>query len=147
MTKCHNQKYELSGSIQTFDALCMLPINVMNEKIFVFIWFWLIFLAIITAFSLIYHLVLFFHPNTLGHMIKIRVRHNKSLRYILNDITKRFKFGDWRLLHILAYNISPLVFGEFLLELDNQIAVKEAEEKLLLNDCNANNRKPLLTPI
>jgi hypothetical protein len=57
-------------------------------------------------------------------MIKIRVRHNEGLKYILDDITKQFMFGDWRLLHHLAYNMSPLVLGEFLLELDSQMAAK-----------------------
>ena len=32
---------------QRHDALCMLPINVVNEKIYVFLWFWLLLLAII----------------------------------------------------------------------------------------------------
>ena len=32
---------------QKHDALCMLPINVVNEKIYVFLWFWLLLLAII----------------------------------------------------------------------------------------------------
>ena len=30
---------------QKHDALCMLPINVVNEKIYVFLWFWLLLLA------------------------------------------------------------------------------------------------------
>ena len=32
---------------QKHDALCMLPINVVNEKIYVFLWFWLLLFAII----------------------------------------------------------------------------------------------------
>ena len=32
---------------QKHDALCMLPINVVNEKIYVFLWFWLLLLVII----------------------------------------------------------------------------------------------------
>ena len=47
---------------------------------------------------------------------------------ILDDVTNRFKFGDWRLLHILAYNMSPLVLGEFILELNNQMREKEELE-------------------
>ena len=147
MTKCIYHKYGLSGTIQTFDALCMLPINVMNEKIYVFIWFWLIFLSIINTIFLLYHLVLIFHPSILCHLIKIRVRHNEGLKYILDDITKNFKFGDWRLLHILAYNMSPLVFGEFLLELDSQFAEKKAQEDIAANDFNAKTKTPILTTI
>ena len=32
MTKCIYRKFGASGTIQTHDALCILPINVINEK-------------------------------------------------------------------------------------------------------------------
>ena len=122
----------------------MLPINVMNEKISVFIWFWLTF---VSHLSLMYHLHLAFHPNILRRRIKIRVRHNEGLKYIVDDITKQFVFGVWRLLHILAYNISPLVFGEFLLELDSQMAVKEAQQTQMEKDLNEKLKTPDLSTI
>ena len=75
MTKCLYQKYGPSGTIQTHDALCMLPINVINEKLYVFIWFWLIFLIIVTGLNIIYHAVLVCSPNTLSQMVKSRLRH------------------------------------------------------------------------
>ena len=65
---------------------------------------------------------------------------------IFDDVTNRFMFGDWRLLHILAFNMSPLVLGEFILELNNQMREKE-ELEIPENDSNANLRRPLLTPI
>ena len=49
MTKCTFHKYGASGTVQTIDGLCILPLNIINEKIYVFIWFWFIFLAIISA--------------------------------------------------------------------------------------------------
>merc|ERR1719430_2003218 len=39
MTKCIFQKFGFSGTIETHDALCMLPINVVNEKIYLFLIF------------------------------------------------------------------------------------------------------------
>ena len=55
-------------------------------------------------------------------------------------------FGDWRLLHMLAYNMSPMVLAEFIMELNNQMREKEDLE-IPHNDSNANLRRPLLTPI
>ena len=65
---------------------------------------------------------------------------------ILDDVTNRFMFGDWRLLHMLAYNMSPMVLAEFIMELNNQMREKEDLE-IPHNDSNANLRRPLLTPI
>ena len=39
MTKCHFGLYGGSGTLQKFDALCVLGMNIINEKvIWVFIW-------------------------------------------------------------------------------------------------------------
>ena len=40
--------------------LCLLPTNRITEKIFVFYWFWLIFLLLITTLSFIYYCSLFY---------------------------------------------------------------------------------------
>ena len=52
VTKCRFEKYGGSGTIQNFDALCVLGMNIINEKIFIFLWFWYIMLAIVTCGNL-----------------------------------------------------------------------------------------------
>merc|ERR1712203_507099 len=37
VTKCTFQKYGPSGTIQNHDAQCVLPINIINEKIYVYV--------------------------------------------------------------------------------------------------------------
>lgn len=54
VTKCIFHKYGASGSIQKHDSLCILPLNIVNEKTYVFIWFWFIILAILLIGLLIY---------------------------------------------------------------------------------------------
>ena len=39
VTKCTYFKYGPSGTIQNHDAMCVLPVNIVNEKIYVFIWY------------------------------------------------------------------------------------------------------------
>ena len=79
MTKCIYTNHGPSGTKQIHDSLCMLPMNVINEKIYVFIWFWLVFLICITGLNIVYHAVLLFSPNTLSQMVKGRLRHRVSL--------------------------------------------------------------------
>lgn len=40
VTKCTFHKFGASGTIQKHDALCVLALNILNEKIFIFLWFW-----------------------------------------------------------------------------------------------------------
>ena len=49
VTKCHFHKYGPSGTIERHDAMCVLALNVVNEKIYVMLWFWLIVLAVVTG--------------------------------------------------------------------------------------------------
>ena len=53
VTKCTFHKFGPSGTVQTFDGLCVLPLNIINEKIYVFLWFWFVTLAFITAIQVL----------------------------------------------------------------------------------------------
>ena len=45
MTKCTFYKFGLSGTIVFNDALCVIPLNILNEKIFAILWVLYAFLA------------------------------------------------------------------------------------------------------
>ena len=52
ITKCTFHKYGASGTVEKKDGLCVLPQNIINEKIFLFIWIWLVFVAVVTGMFL-----------------------------------------------------------------------------------------------
>ena len=52
--KCDYFNFGASGTIQQIDSLCFLPQNKVNEKIFVFLYFWLIILLVFTVFMICY---------------------------------------------------------------------------------------------
>lgn len=54
VTKCTFHKYGASGTIQTHDSLCVLPLNIVNEKTYIFIWFWYMVLAQMLALLVIF---------------------------------------------------------------------------------------------
>lgn len=56
VTKCDFFKYGQSGSIQKHDALCVMALNVIHEKIYVVMWFWYCVMLVVTIGSLIWRL-------------------------------------------------------------------------------------------
>ena len=63
VTKCTFHNYGPSGTVEKKDGLCVLPLNIINEKIYIFIWFWLIIVTFITGLGLIYRLMVLATPK------------------------------------------------------------------------------------
>lgn len=57
LTKCTLQRYGPSGGIQNHDFLCVMTLNVVNEKIFAVLWFWYLLLLIVNGFNLAWRFV------------------------------------------------------------------------------------------
>ena len=72
VTKCTFRKYGPSGTIQRHDSICVLPVNIVNEKVYVFMWFWLLFLTAVTVISIAYHIILMMTPSITKMQIKSR---------------------------------------------------------------------------
>ena len=56
MTKCTFHKFGTSGEVEKHDALCILPLNIVNEKIYIFLWFWLLLLGALSTLVVAYRL-------------------------------------------------------------------------------------------
>ena len=71
LTKCTFHKYGHSGTIEKHDALCLLALNIISEKIYVFVWFWLIILAVLTAGYMIYTIAVIAIPSLRKTMLQV----------------------------------------------------------------------------
>merc|ERR1719357_464816 len=63
VTKCTFHKYGPSGSITRHDGLCILALNIINEKIYVFLWFWFVGVAFFSAIAILYRLIVLLVPS------------------------------------------------------------------------------------
>lgn len=89
--KCDYFNFGSSGSIQRIDALCILPQNVVNEKIFVFLYFWMI---VLLFFSFV-------------HIICVIVK-------VIYQCRKERDFGYYLVQAIIKKNLSPVLVEDLL---------------------------------
>jgi len=119
MTKCTFHKYGSSGTIQTFDGLCVLPINIINEKIFIFLWFWYFLLITWTTIYLSFRVVTLFSKYV--RYLIFCGNSTSSSSYDVGIIMEHLWFGDWFILMQLCNNMDPTVFHEVVLQLRNKL--------------------------
>jgi hypothetical protein len=57
VSSCTFRTYGTSGHLQDIHAICILPLNILNEKIYTLLWFWYVFLAAISALAVAYRVL------------------------------------------------------------------------------------------
>lgn len=122
VTKCSFSTYGPSGSVQNFDALCILPVNIVNEKIYIVLWFWFSFLVMLSAFGLIYRLIVILVPKLRYFLLCSQTK--LSPRNKIQNILNMCRIGDWFLLYQLSRNINSLIFSEIICELEAQLVLR-----------------------
>jgi len=122
VTKCTFHMYGPSGTVTRHDGLCILALNIINEKIFVFLWFWFVVLAVISAAAVLYRVA------TLASLA-LRVRavmnqlhgqvHESLVRDVLTSPAHSWidQIGDYWVMFLLTKNLPAVAMKELLEQL------------------------------
>ncbi|XP_019557661.2 innexin inx5 [Aedes albopictus] len=115
LAKCDFSYIGPSGTKQNLDALCLLPQNIVNEKIFAFLWLWFILLAIVSGAQLCYRLL-----QLCCQSVRFRVLFsllNPISYHRLKRVVRESNIGYWFLLYQMARNINKGVMREIIRDL------------------------------
>ncbi|CAB3381675.1 Hypothetical predicted protein [Cloeon dipterum] len=110
MTKCTFHKFGTSGEVERHDAVCILPLNVVNEKIYVFLWFWFLILGGLTALVVLYRCIVIVSPRMRVYLLRLRFRLIRG--EVLDILVRKSKLGDWFLISMLGENVDSLIFRD-----------------------------------
>jgi len=117
MTKCKFHKYGSSGTIEKVDAMCVLGMNIINEKIFVFLWFWYVFLAIMNSLNLLVRMGEICVPSMRRRLIQLEEFGTRNKRInpdLLAGVLDHLGYSDWQLLYYLAQCMDIKAFSMLL---------------------------------
>lgn len=125
VAKCIFNKYGISGTVETHDGFCVLPLNILNEKIYIFLWFWLVALTIFTCLSLAFHLALICSAQMRAGLLRAKA-HYLIGSDLASYITQNIRRGEWFFLLQLGSNLHPKTFSLLCLEIDKALVSKNA---------------------
>lgn len=119
VTMC-DLKVRRLGAVHDYNVQCVLPINLFNEKIFLFVWFWLVLVGVITLGSLVMWIVrVAYLPGqrryVKRHLAFVRRlddeddRKRKTSRFVNGYLSQDGVF----VLRLLAHNTSTVTATEF----------------------------------
>lgn len=120
LSKCKYMRYGPSGNYETHDTICVLSLNILNEKLYFVLWFWMLLLTIVSFAALINRACVIFSPKYRTYLLMAQIRHLKynSARRVIDS----FNYGDFFLLHLVGENINPIIYRELVYALHTNFA-------------------------
>ena len=117
-------KYDplFAGDVERHDALCILPMNIFNEKVYLFLWFWFYLLVVATTIGLLFRLLTI---SYVGARTLLTHSHSRfASRELIADVISHGNVGDWFLLDLLSRNLDPINFRDLLLQIRTMLAAR-----------------------
>ncbi|XP_021947052.1 innexin inx2 isoform X1 [Folsomia candida] len=116
VTACRLATGGVAFGKQNYDILCILPINILNEKIYIFLWFWFLLLAICSTISVIYRCLSLIPPFR-RWIMRSRVR-LETQKESADSLVDSNNYGEWFLIYKLSQNMDCVTFGDLILDID-----------------------------
>ncbi|XP_042887749.1 innexin inx3-like [Penaeus japonicus] len=112
LAKCTFHQFGDSGDIKKLDFLCVLPQNIVNEKVFLVMWFWFVVLVTLTAIQLIWQLLVLYSPLLRLRLLESHLKGKLSPR--AEQVVRGMHSGDFCLLEAIGRNLDPIAFKDVL---------------------------------
>lgn len=117
-----------AGHLNQRAAKCLLPLNIINDKVFLALWFWLVFVSLITGLNFIYRVLMYLYKD----LRKLKLRwdvlereKDQQTDFILDSICK--KHSDFLIFENFSENFSKIVVRKTLHKIYEQNAKDEID--------------------
>lgn len=136
VTLCDFQIRQMMN-VQRWTVQCVLPINLFNSKIFLFIWFWLVFLCVTSLMSLCTNFYATMFPMKRVEFIRkylilrrvISIRGESERRLVNRFVMSYLKFDGVYVLRVAAHNATDILTGQIIENLYRKFKERRVESK------------------
>ncbi|KAG8193877.1 hypothetical protein JTE90_011437 [Oedothorax gibbosus] len=116
VTMCSFKAFGETGETQTTPAICIMPLNIVNKKIYLILWFWFLILIVLSLINIGLDISLHFRSNFRGYALR------SKFQFVNTDVVQllcaKGGVGDWLLLYLLGRNLDFIVFKEVMEKLN-----------------------------
>ncbi|VDN54065.1 unnamed protein product [Dracunculus medinensis] len=108
------------GNLQSHTVQCVIMMNMIHEKLYLFLWFWFIFVGICTLINFLYYLLVMNIPKLRANVVLWLMNWQKAERFI-----HKFLYSDGILmLKLLQEHVNSKITKELVNEIFNIYALK-----------------------
>lgn len=126
---CHFIKVGPSGNAVPLEALCVLPLNNLADKIFLIWWFWLVILGFITTAGLMYRGVVMFSSCARYKVLRLKTYGTGCCTLDLKYFVDHASYGDWFVVSLMQKNMDGWIYSQLVQEI--VVKMKEGKRKIL----------------
>jgi len=120
---------------QDSNGLCILSQNIINEKLYLLIWFWMVILIFVSVFWVFFRLSTLFvgYFRFVLVMSRTGLASSKDLRKSVQFVLSKCFLGDWFVLAQIGKNVNTYFYRAFLKELSNELKEKPKRSRSFSN--------------
>lgn len=148
IASCDYWRYGAGGRQENINAICILNLNIINDKVFLILWWWFYLIALLSCIRVVYRCLQCRSAWLRFKLLDIRL-HRYFKRSTKLEFIRKFvcqcKIGDWFILYQLSKNLNRPFFIEFLTEVSVKFANNGLSELELDPELNPDTGDNILT--
>lgn len=114
LVRCEYAKPSAAGELDNvIDTMCILAQNIINEKIYLFLWFWYMVLFALSGALILFRIFTFAIPSFRNSLLHAHVRQPRRF----DDLLKNCGIEKWFVLMQMGQNVDSFFFEKFLFKL------------------------------
>ncbi|ELU16110.1 hypothetical protein CAPTEDRAFT_148862 [Capitella teleta] len=140
------------GNTHRYTVQCVLPINLFVEKMYVFLWFWIVLVSILTCLSLATWIIRFlFHSDRLkfleNHLNQMHKLDDPGSKKLLKEFLDMYLRQDGAfILRLIAHNTNNITTTEIICSLWDFWLAKRKDDMPDLEEFEPDQKRPLSDP-